>query len=243
MGISHNLTVVGASIPTGATGTMNIKPTIGDDDNGDPEPISLRDVATNPVKEEIAFPIKDEQSPTVVSKKITGPNEITIEFSEPVRAKLSNFGEFCVGAVGVCDDAAATDPSDDDVDRKLSSLSGNGTNMISFRISGEAIPTNSEGTLKFIIVDGAFSNYAIAGVLDLAIPPNTLTPDTVQLVEPGQTPKIVSAKIVDPQTVEIKFSEQIKTQNTNAYNVYEHVTFYKDRDSRPTTHTLSLIHI
>ena len=91
------LTYLGDEITTGATGTINIAPII--DNTGDtPVVLSLKDAAGNAVKKEMAFEIKDGQKPKIKSAKITGPNEISFEFSERVvGVKRSNFGDFYVG--------------------------------------------------------------------------------------------------------------------------------------------------
>ena len=218
------LNFVGPEIPTGATGTINIAPIFDTEDP--PKAISLMDVAGNPVKAEMAYEIIDGQKPTIISSEITGPNEISIEFSESVKVTRDNFGDFYVG------------DNVDEANKRDLTLLNNNMNVIKFRVSGEPIGTSEQGiintSLDLTVDDGDNPTTAIAGITDLVKSPNTNTITSINVIHPvlpGQAPEIKSAKIVSPTQVEIMFTEAIQlgepsTAATTA-EINAAVKFYK----------------
>ena len=228
------LTYLGTEITTGATGTINIAPII--DNTGDtPVVSSLKDAAGNAVKAETAYVVKDGQKPKVLSAKITGPNELSIEFSERViGVKSGNFGEFYVG----------NDVTLDAAKRSLTLLNTSGE-IIKLRISGDEIDTSAEGRINITVdtnndTDG---DSAIAGITDDAKPPNTMLSESQPYtVEPGQTPKIKSAKIVSPSQVHIVFSERIQLGDASSSDVSSAVKFYEDNSNRAATGYTAMIY-
>ncbi|MCY4491322.1 MAG: hypothetical protein OXC46_07665, partial [Thaumarchaeota archaeon] len=230
------LTYLGDEITTGATGTINIAPII--DNTGDtPVVSSLKDAAGNAVKKEMAFEIKDGQKPKITSAKITGPNEISFEFSERVvGVKRSNFGDFYVG----------TDTTGPDADKRNLTILNTAGEIIKFRVSSDEIDTSAQGiiTTSLDLNDDDTGETAIANITDDATPSNTIVALTANHpVNPGQTPKIMSAKIVSPTQVHIVFTETIQLNNdledgsNSNTDASDYVTFYKNNERGATEPT------
>ncbi len=71
-------------------------------------------------------------TPIIQSAKITGPNNVTIYFSEPVITKISDYTTFSGSLAG----------------RNLTAISGSGTASISLTFDGNAFPGNASGSLN-----------------------------------------------------------------------------------------------
>ena len=70
--------------------------------------------------------------PGLISAKITGPNTITVMYSEPVNANAGDYSNF-TGSLA---------------SRSVSSLGGNGTNTITLTLNGDPLPANATGYMN-----------------------------------------------------------------------------------------------
>ena len=196
------LTVRGP-IPTDATGTINMKPTFSD--ATPPVPTGLfATVGDEPVAAVALdnYTVTDGQAPTIMEDypKNTGPKEITIKFSEPVKANRTHFDDIEI-PVGR--------------DERKFTVTGTGTDTITLKIGGDVVSDIIEtvGTMSISnkitdLADTALSNGA------------TLTDGffTDIDINAGQAPTVESAKITAGKTIVVTFSTQVDQLSPGAFN-------------------------
>ena len=205
------LTVRGDAIPTVATGTIDIAPRFSD--ATPPVPISLDDTDNIPVEAVTGYEITDGQPPTLKSTypKNTGPNEITIMFSEPVDVKRTHFDDITL----------------DTVAREITSFTGSGSDTIILKVDGAAVDDDASapGTMSISnkITDKAGTEFTRVGTLDSAT--NFYTGIDIT---PGQAPTVESAKVTAGKTIEIEFSTPVDGADTPA-----NFEFYYGNSRRP----------
>ncbi len=174
----------GAGLPTHATGVMTINQTavIG------PAGIALG------ASEVHAEAVADGQAPEITSAAVTGPNQITIRYSEPVNSTASAYG-----ALAVDDATRAYAPSP---------LSGNGTAVHALAFAGPAAPAYATGAVS--INQTAVTDAAGNAFGDSAAHPRALAD--------GQAPTVTSIALTGPKQVTIRYSEPV-TVTLNAYGL------------------------
>ena len=200
-----------------------------------------------------AFPLIGEsfaQTNTSITAtaKVTGPNEISVMFSEPVDASKPGFSPFTL-AGGTLADGTLYSADGVETTRQISTVNNSGdfkTWIIKLQaVRGQDLgtdatgnitinPTATDGTVVTVVKDRTSNNY----------PLEELTP-TGQVTD-GQSPQINSVKIIDnsgdplrPQ-VEIVYTESVTILEQGLANYS-----YKDLNVRTVTvnaatHTLTL---
>ena len=174
--ISNTLNTValafgGGPAPTGATARIDVLDTVRD----------LRgDTMAAPA---IGYAVTDRQPPEFAgAPAITGPNTVTVTFSEAVTASKGSFALSGGQLAG----------------RTVSTVSGSGTDTLLLGFSGASVPANATGTIA-----------ADSKVVDLAIVPNGLADNAARNATDGQPPSIESAGITDSSRITIMFSEPV----------------------------------
>ena len=212
-GDTVTLTIRGSSIPAVATGTIDMTPT----DNGATPPVytglfATVDTLQIPAAAENDYIVTDGQAPTIMTgyPKNTGLKEITIKFSEPVKANRTHFTDIDI-------------PAGRDA-RTITSVTGSGKDTIVLKIGGENVdpnsPTVGDMSISDKITDLADTKLVVTG--------NTPTDGffTAISILAGQAPTVESAKITEGNTIVIEFSVQV--ENLDAANF----TFYYGNSAR-----------
>ncbi len=146
---------------------------------------AARDLEGNPSAESGRFSIMyDGTAPTVLSAAITGPNQITVRYSEPAGAGISAYGAATVGGAARASGAAH----------------GGGTGVHTIAFAGDAAARNATGALavnRTAVTDPA-GNALDPGPDDLPAPEGGFRVYAVGAVYPqvladGQGPSLVSA--------------------------------------------------
>ena len=146
---------------------------------------AARDLEGNPSAEAEQFSIiYDGTAPTVLSAAITGPNRITVRYSEPAGAGISAYGAATVGGAARAGGAAH----------------GGGTGVHTIAFAGDAAARNATGALavnRTAVTDPA-GNALDPGPDDLPAPEGGFRVYAVGAVYPqvladGQGPSLVSA--------------------------------------------------
>ena len=124
--------------------------------------------------------------PTLESADITGPNTITIVFDEGVMAYSSHFTGLTLAG--------------ESTDRKITAVSGSGTDTIVLTFSGSAASVDATGVIN------------ISGMANLR---GTQFSATGVSVGDGQAPAMESAAITGSNTITIVFAEDVTASATN----------------------------
>ena len=204
------LNVFGPNIPTDATGTINMKASFNT--ATPPVPTGLMDLDNIEVEELQDHPITDGQPPTLANgyPKNTGPNEITIKFTEPVTVARAHFSAITASGETTPRDLVGTPVS-------------TSNDTITLQFGGAAIVASIDDPLTMSIsnkiTDSAGTQFIVVD--------NTADEDnfyTGIIVEPGQAPTVKSAKITAGHTIVIEFSEAVDAVNNSDFTFYESST-------------------
>ena len=177
---------IGKMMPTGTTGTIDI---MGITD--------LKDIQMHPVT---TYSVEDAQNPTVESSSMTGPNEVTIAFSEPVVISYSDATEDEPRKQQAFDTLTITDDSARTITSVTPSSGFNMTYTIQF--DGERVGTDA--TAKMVITD------KIEDSADNKFVPATATPT----IADKQLPILYRAEFGDSNFIEVKYSEAVNQIDT-----------------------------
>ena len=160
---------------TNATGSIDVDQTALADASGN----ALGDSAR-------AEDLADGQMPELVSSTITGPNTVTVRYSEPVTAPLSAYAGVDLASDGT---------------RTVDALVGNGTAVHAVGFAGMPAASHAEGNMT---IDAR-------AVLDAASPPNSLgtAPALVQRLADDRDPSIVSAVITAPDRATVRYDRPV----------------------------------
>ena len=177
-GKNATVTFGGGAAPGNATARIDVLDTVeGRDGNGLGAPAA-------------AYPVADRQPPEIVgSPAITGPNTVTVWFSEAVTAPKGSFALSGGQLEG----------------RTVSTVTGSGTDTLLLGLSGASVPANATGTIA-----------ADDRVVDLAAAPNALADNAARDVADGQPPSIESAGITDSSEITVVFSEAVVADGDGA---------------------------
>ena len=168
------LTFSGASTATDETATIDIAATVVD-------------LASNPLTAITGQAVADGQSPTIVSSKVTGANEITVVYSENTTSATTDYTAITVDGVG----------------RSITTVAGTGTNTHVLTFNGGPAGINAIGTMTVGVgvVDTAASN-----VLQGA-------PIVVALAD-GQA-DVVSIKVTSADKITIVYTDAVDSATTD----------------------------
>ena len=118
--------------------------------------------------------------PILLSAVFIEPNKIEVKFSEPVHAISSDF----------------TDIQLDQGYRQVISLEGSGSSLLTISLGGQPIPSDATGTMD---IGGEITN--ISGI--------SFEPINDYIISDGQSPRIISAKLVESNAIRMSFSEPV----------------------------------
>ena len=197
-GAEYAMTFGGAPVRGNAIGNIDVGRGIVDAAGNPFEgPVHPSTMQTDGIAGENDLTVTDGQAPTLESAGITGPNAITIKFSEPVRADRNGFVAFQV----LHDGASVNDYRNIAV--RVPVQSGSFADLVpaervELNFSGSAAPLEAAGRINITgeVRDAAGNAFAATGDVQ---------------VDAGQVPSVVSAYITAPDTVEITFSEELKS--------------------------------
>ena len=168
--------------PRGATATIDVAGTIND-------------TADNPLAAVAGLEVGADQVPMVESAAITGPNTITITFSEPVAATKAAFNGLMLSPGGDrnindCKYGTADDAAD----------CGAGTSSETVVLTFGGVPAASDATATINIASSVTDKQG-----------NAIDPLTAYPIEAGQVPTVQYAKFMrdNTDTITIKFSEPV----------------------------------
>ena len=133
------------------------------------------------------YSITDGQSPHITHAAFTGPNTVTVSFSEAVNISRSDFTALNIIPGG---------------GRTISSVSGSGTSLISINFSGSPIPADATGNIS-----------TGSRITDLA--GNNMLPVNRYTVSDAQPPTVSSAGITSHDMVRVTFSESVNAVSNN----------------------------
>ena len=176
--------------PRGATATVDVAGTIND-------------TSDNPLAAVAGLAVEADQVPMVESASITGPNTVTITFSEPVAATKDAFTGLYLTPGGNrntndCKTGTASDADD------CSTSTYSDTVVLTFGGVPAAPDTTATINIAATVVDAQG---------------NAIDPLTAYPVEAGQVPTVKYAKFAgdDADTITIKFSEPIVNATKDAF--------------------------
>ena len=179
---THTLSFTGgAPVPTGAGGTLTMNQS------------AITDSAGGTLGTSTAAPqvLADGQPPRITSATVTGPDLITIRYSEPAYSTVLAYGTFVVDGTSR---TYAADP-----------LSGDGTAVHTLEfIGGAPVPTGAGGT---IILNRPEITDSVGNALGSATAGS-------QTLDDGQPPRIASAAVTSPDRVTIRYSEPVNVTDS-----------------------------
>ncbi len=173
---SIKLTFGGTGVPTGTSGTVNVTGGI-EDTSGNAFQVPSPPGYVN-------YAVKAGQIPTVLSAKVTGPNQLTVEFSESVSTFPGDYTDLRI-------DGSPTA-------RAVTNVSTIAA-AVELTFDGDPVGTDAVATVD------------IAGPIDNASPRNTLKPLQDKAVEDGQPPR-VTVSITGPNQLTAEFTEPVATE-------------------------------
>ena len=179
----------GASINTNATGTLDVTNELKDAVGNPFVPIAS---GNNVTKTDGSFDLKDDQPPVILSGAITDGNEITITFSEMVTV-ASNGVDF-------------TNLLINGDSRTISRVTSNDLGVVTLTFSGAPVASDAIATIN--VADT---------IIDMA--KNSLESLTGYEIAAGQIPMVESATLIEPDTIEIVFSESVDAQTEDFTNL------------------------
>ena len=170
--------------PTDATATIDLTNTIAGFDNANHAAIPVSNMA-----------VADGQNPELESISITGPNQVTAEFSEAVNAQRDHFEGLTIGAEGV--------------PRNITGFTSTSTTYI-MTFDGRAVGGDGAGDIdiKEGITDNAGNKYPGELPTEQTVP----SLDNITVAD-GQAPTLVSIGITGPKTITAKFSESVNADS------------------------------
>lgn len=131
--------------------------------------------------------IEDLQPPTVSSAQITGPNSITVVFSEIITSYFGDYTSLVLAAGGA---------------RTVTDATDNLTNTTVLTFDGAPATVDETATLD-LGIDGT--------LVDLSSNFNAIVPVYGQAVAAGQRPTLVSARVTSGNAATLVFSEPVTT--------------------------------
>ena len=172
------------------------------------------------------------------SAKITGPNEITIVFSEDVYAPSSAFGDFVVLAGSL-----ANGDDNSDTSREITQ-SNRVQDRMTYRVifDGEGLGTDASGNIE---LNPANDNGPLTGNAAIRDVSGELLATVTQAVDDGQAPQIKSVKIIDNNDddlprVQIEYTEAVIATTSNySLNGLRNVNAIHDANDATVTDTLA----
>ena len=167
-----------AAIAPNATGTLEV------------DLAMLADLSGNTMEAGAAPPawgLADGQAPSIASAAFTGPNNVTIKYTEPVRAAPAAYAGLDLGGGGGM--------------RAATLASGNFTDEHVVVFGGAPAPPGANGAITI----------NATAILDMADPPNALGPDAAlsQNVYDGRTLSVVSAEVTGPHSATIRYTRAV----------------------------------
>ena len=174
---------------------------------------AIADTSSNPLAARANIPVSDGVAPAVLSSAITGPNRITVEYSEAVTAARAGYASATMGTPldvpSTCE--LPGDPCHPPIQEgsawtgtphAVSSLSGSGTAVHTVEFEGE-VGTDAIGFVTINsaqVVDGAGNALG-------ALPVSPVLSD-------GQAPTIESATAIEQDKIAVMFSENMVPDGT-----------------------------
>ena len=148
----------------------------------------IADAAGNPLEGRTGIDVADRMRPEFVEALITGPREVTIDYTEPVAASPGAYSDLDIGGV-----VRALGPHDTAAIRQ---------HVLGFSGAEAPIPEPP----STITIDGR-------AVLDEADPPNPLADgtDTVEIRD-GRVLEVYSSRITDPDTAVITYTRNASAE-------------------------------
>ena len=161
------------------------------------------------------YPVEAGQIPTVESVKITGPEQVTVTFSEPVYAMTENFTKFTLtGGMGITVGETRTLSSGESSENpatnytEFTNLTGDTLDdykTFTMVVSGDNLPTDATGTVRIDnTVDDDDNPISLRDTDGIEV-----SRISSQVVSDGQNPNLISAKLTTPKEITIKFTEAI----------------------------------
>ena len=179
---AHAVTFAAPEAATNATGSILLNQTV------------LADTSGNALGASTAFQqyLADAQRPTIKRSAITGGQNLTITYSEPVAAPPGAYSALDLG---------------DSVTRTVTGFTGNETDTHVVEFSGTAAPLRARGTLQ--IAENA--------VRDLAPVPNTLGDGATlsRNIHDDRAPSVITAKVTGPGTATVVYSRAVTALQTH----------------------------
>ncbi len=175
----------GNGAPTGSTATIDI--------TGVYDAATPRNTIGNLDNQRVG----DGQAPTV-KMSVTGPNQLTAEFSEPVYAARDHFAGFGIGTM-----AGSTDA------REITSFTGSGSTY-TMTFDGKGVGDDAQGYIDISnrVADRSAANK-FAGGYPGVIYPITASKKYAIPVGDGQAPVLESISITAPNKATAEFSEPV----------------------------------
>ena len=138
-------------------------------------------------------PVAASQPPMLLSAAITGSNQITMTFSEPVIAEMQHFGNLMVNN------------GDTISQRTIIDIAGSHTDTLTLTFGGEPV------------MSGATATINVEGLTDLA--ETSITPLRASPVQDKQPPRLLTAGITAPNQITLVFSEPVTSQAQHFENL------------------------
>ena len=163
-------------------------------------------------------PVAASQPPMLLSAAITGSNQITMTFSEPVIAEMQHFGNLMVNN------------GDTISQRTITDIAGSRADTLTLTFGGEPV------------MSGATATINVEGLTDLA--ETSITPLRASQVQDKQPPTLLTAGITAPNQITLVFSESVTSQAQH----FENLMITGETSTRsitvvdsptPTTHILT----
>ena len=201
---NYAFVVTGESNPRDISGILGTRtntislvisgPTLSSDTTGIINIGMISDLAGNDIVPVDGYVSDDFQPPTITSAGITSSNTVTVSFSEPVNATLSDFANFTIHGENTV--------------RTFTDMMGNGTDVITLMISGSVIPSDATGRMDIGMISDIAGNYFV--------------PVNNHMVNANQPPTITSAGITSPNVITISFSEPVNATLSDFANFTIH---------------------
>ena len=148
---------------------------------------AIADPSSNALEARANIPVSDGIAPTVETARITGPNAITVTYSEAVTAAAAHY----TPTVGTA--------------RAVSALAGSGTAEHALTFGGDAAGADAAGTVS---IDAA----QVKDTSDNALGTSAVS----RSLADGQSPVVASVTVTDRRTLSVAFSEAVQLSGAGA---------------------------
>ena len=153
----------------------------------------------------------DGVAPTLSAQAVTGPNEVTITYSEAVSAVISDYTHLRVTNPNTIDDTLSPVTAQ----RNIQEVQGSGTNTHTIAFYGTAAQTDATAQIDI----GAVEDLTTKEDKNVFVGDNTDPGQTNVVIIDGQAPQVDSVMITGPNTITVQWTEEVTTTNADYVNI------------------------